>query len=135
MYLMKTGVAKENVPYIDFEKVASDLLMISIENSPSHNGLSYWRLTGMKNIPPLEIGVDYENGGLVNITFFVDLSCIKNEKVLHADYHQGNIMIDTNIFQKVNDYVDINETYEIYIQDKKCVCMFKVMEKSIGMED
>ena len=31
MYLTKVGVTKENAPYIDFEKVASDLLMISVE--------------------------------------------------------------------------------------------------------
>ena len=83
----------------------------------------------MKDMPPLEMGVDYENGDLANITFFADPSCIKDEKVLHTDCYQGNLIISTNIFQKVNDYVDINETYEVYIQDKKCVCMFKTMEK------
>ena len=63
MYLKQIGIGKESKTNIAFEKVVDDLLMISIINDFQNDEiLSYWRLTKVTGIPPLEIGINCKIG-------------------------------------------------------------------------
>ena len=64
MYLIKKDIIDDNGKMeISFEKVVDDLLMLSMSSQKKDQGiLSYWRLTKVVGIPPLEIGIDCENG-------------------------------------------------------------------------
>lgn len=126
MYLNKKSVdSKKTEMDIHFEKVADDLLMISITNQMHYEGiLSYWRLTKVTNNPPLEIGIECRYGRVISITLFADVSYVKRQKTIDTHKNMGNVLIDTAIFTKINDYVDVFQGYEIDIQENELICMF-----------
>ena len=125
MLLKKRGLdfSKKKIN-ITFEKVANDLLMISLVDMKIKGIPSYWRLTNNFGIPPLELGIDCLNGFISNVTFFVDGLAIKKGEDINISLLEGNIIVDTNIFSKVNDYIDVNKNYEIYYYKNKLLCSF-----------
>lgn len=131
MYLVKKNInSEEKKVDVIFEKVVDDLLVISITNSIQNDGiLSYWRLIKVIGIPPLEIGIDCKSGGVVSITFYMDGSYIKEQESLNVHTSKGNVLVDTNIFQKVNDYIDINQGYKVDIQANKLICVFEGVDE------
>lgn len=126
MYLIKKDINNEETEIdISFEKVVDDLLMITISNqAQNHEILSYWRLTKLVGIPPLEIGINCNNGFFVSVTFYVDASLIKKPENIDVFSDKGNISVDTGIFTRINDYVDVDQAYEINILKNKLICSF-----------
>lgn len=116
----------ETIAQVEFEKVADDLLMISIDNdiNDSSRVFSYWRLLGTGMNPPLEIGINTNKKTIKNITFFVDSDCFKDLDFQELNILKGSISIDTNIFRKDNDYVDITGEYFVSISDNRLICIF-----------
>jgi hypothetical protein len=39
---------------------------------------------------------------------------MKNREDINIPQVDGNIIIDTSIFTKVNDYIDVDKTYDIF---------------------
>lgn len=110
---------------ISFEKVADDLLMISLSNQVQNQGLlSYWRLTKVVGIPPLEIGIDCKEGLISSITFFVDGLTVKKGDEIEISLSEGNILIDNSFFVNENEYIDVEQTYDIYCSNNKLICSF-----------
>ena len=132
MLLIKKGlVTSKRKINIIFEKVAEDLLMISLVN-PEFKGIpSYWRLTNVVGIPPLELGINCQDGFISNATFYVDGLAIKNGEDINIHQFDGNIIVDTSIFTKVNDYIDINQTYDIYYYENKLICSFNKTKENV----
>ena len=126
MYLQKKGICEEVPVKAEFEKIAKDLLMISI-TFPMESGVipRYWRLTRVQNIPPLEIGVNCENQSLACIVFFIDSTRIGRFTVIRKNLRRGNILVDTDIFHKTNDYVNIAADYIVGIKNNTCMCFFE----------
>ena len=121
MLLIKKRVVSSPIKInILFEKVADDLLMISLVNSDYKGIPSYWRLTNVVGIPPLEIGIDCQDGFISNVTFYVDGLAIKMGEEINIPPLYGNVIVDTSIFTKINDYIDVNQTYDIYYYGNKC---------------
>lgn len=110
---------------ISFEKVAEDLLMISLVNLEYKGIPSYWRLANVVGIPPLELGIDCRSGFIRNVTFYVDGLTIKKGEDIPLRPLDGNIIVDTSIFTKVNDYIDVNQAYDIYYYENKLLCSFE----------
>ena len=125
MLLIKKDLVTFKIKFnIVFEKVAEDLLMISLVN-PEFKGIpSYWRLTNVVGIPPLELGIDCQDGFISDATFFVDGLTIKKGEDISIPSLDGNIIVDTSIFTKVNDYIDVNQSYDIYYCGNKLICSF-----------
>lgn len=135
MYLRKNAVGAEVSVEVMFEKVAEDLLMVSlITQTQPHGILSYWRLVKVSGVPPLEIGVDYESQSLAGITFFIEPACIKQCECSYVesakiDAKKGSILVDVSIFSKTNDYIDIAENHIVCIKDTKLICLFEEMNR------
>lgn len=126
MYLIKRTVGKEFKVKVKFEKVVEDLLMVSLTNQTKYNGiLSYWRLVNVSGIPPLEIGIDCESRCLASINFYIDVSYIDEHRINEVQAQRGSVLVDTSIFSKTNDYVDVDKSYMIYIQNNKLICLFE----------
>ena len=127
MYLLKIqNTPNETITQIEFEKISHDCVMISVIYDTSDNfGVpSYWRLVGSKPNPPLEIGINTDKSTIKHLTIFVDASCF-NEINLEGLYTQnGNIIVDTDIFKKKNDYVDAEGKYFITLSTNKLSCVF-----------
>ncbi|WP_026518548.1 hypothetical protein [Butyrivibrio sp. MC2021] len=125
MLLIKKDLVTSKIKFnIVFEKVAEDLLMISLVN-PEFKGIpSHWRLTNVVGIPPLELGIDCQDGFISDATFFVDGLTIKKGEDISIPSLDGNIIVDTSIFTKVNDYIDVNQSYDIYYCENKLICSF-----------
>lgn len=126
MYLNKIGVGKETKVNVNFEKVVDDLLMISIINEPQNdNVLSYWRLTKVQGIPPLEIGINSKNNYLASITFYIDSTYIVEHDRVNVIVEEGNVLVDSSIFTHINEYIDIYHNYSVQIQNDRLVCFFE----------
>jgi hypothetical protein len=127
MYLLKKQIEmEETITQIEFEKVADDLLMISVNYDTNDQGQvpSYWRLLGHSPNPPLEIGINTDKGFITNMTLFVDSDCFKEFSTEEINMLNGNVIVDTDIFKKANDYVDTDGEYFINISDDKIICSF-----------
>ena len=129
MYLTKIAeINEEKNVKIDFEKVVDDLLMISIGiNEENEKGvLNYWRLTKAKGIPPLEMGVSNIDGLIYSIVFYVDSDFFQAESIYdYTDFEkQGCVVIDTSIFKKNNDYIDIQKSYKLFLDNDRLLCGF-----------
>lgn len=111
---------------IELEQVATDLIMISIDNNISdHSGVfNYWRRLGSGVNPPLEIGINTNTGVLKRICFFVDSDCFKKFQLASISASEGNILVDTSIFTKKFDFIDTKGNYFVNLIDKKFICMF-----------
>ena len=129
MYLKKIAeINKEKNVKIDFEKVVDDLLMISIGISEENEKgvLNYWRLTKARDIPPLEIGISVIDGFIYSIVFYVDSDFFQAEsRYYYTDFEkQGCVVIDTSIFKKKNDYIDIRKSYRLFLDNDRLLCGF-----------
>ena len=133
MLLIKKGIVTSPKKInITFEKVEDNLMMISLVN-PEFKGIpSYWRLTNVIGIPPLELGIDCKNGFISNVTFYVDGLVIKNREDINIPQLDGNIIVDTSIFTKVNDYIDVNKTYDIFYSENKLICSFEKINEIVN---
>lgn len=125
---MKLGrtTKSETTPTVSFEKVASDLLMISIDNKSTNQAslLSYWRLLGKGDNPPLEVGINTVEKTIKSITFFIDPSNFKSNAKLEIATEKGNPIVDIYIFSKENEYVDEKGLYFVSIQNNIFSCVF-----------
>lgn len=127
--LLKIVEISENITesIVSIEAIVEDLLVIVI-NFGRDNRLhipSYWRLTKLSGIPPLEIGINTDTGKLEKILFYVDKSLFDKINILSDSQINGSVIINTNIFQKTNDYVDIPEGYSISLNGSQLICLFK----------
>ncbi len=116
----------ETVTKVDFEKVADGLLMISICNDVDDQSkiFCYWRLMGSGTNPPLEIGINTETKTIKSITFFVDADCFNSFTLSKTDFSQSDFLVNTEIFRKTNDYVDVKGQYSVSLADNKLLCIF-----------
>lgn len=126
LLLIKKGVVTSTQKInIIFEKVDDNLLMISLINLESKGIPSYWRLTNVVGIPPLELGIDCQDGFISNVTFYVDGLAITKVKDLDKPQIDGNVIVDTCVFKKVNDFIDVNKSYDIFYCENKLICSFE----------
>lgn len=130
MLLTKKGISIiKTAMNVCFEKVSDDLLMISLTNQIESHGIpSYWRLTKTDGIPPLAIGIDCQQGFISNITFFVDGLAISETEDVTASMLDGNVMVDTSIFTRINDFHDVNQSYDVGVCNNKVVCSFETLK-------
>lgn len=119
---------------VSFEEVADDLLMVSLTSQVENQEIpSYWRLTQTVGIPPLEIGIDRAHGFILCVTFFIDRLAIQEIEDADNSMSEGNILVDTCIFKRDNDYYDVNQPYDVSICKDKLICSFiAINEKSIA---
>ena len=96
-----------------FEKVVEDLVMITIESEIDIvRIMSYWRLTGVEDTPPLEIGINCDNTQISRIVFFVDLYTLKTGKHINeTETIKGNVQVDVSIFSKLYEFIDIDKSH------------------------
>ena len=138
MYLLKNQITTDETnTQIEFEKVADDLLMISIDYDTNDHSrvFSYWRLLGTGANPPLEIGINTAEKTIKSITLFVDSDCFKKEYSEQLDMLNGNVIVGTDIFKKENDYVDTEGKYFIAVSNNKLTCIFDLqnhVKEAIG---
>lgn len=129
--LLVKDIMQPKINYnISFERFADDLIMISVINETHECEIpSYWRLTNSCGIPPLEIGVDCQNGLIISITFFInEIKAI--ESFADAELSlPGDVIVDASIFKKINDYIDIDQGYSVYITNSKLICSFGEVQK------
>lgn len=126
MLLIKKGLSNiKSKMNVIFEKVADDLLMVSLTNQIENKGIpSYWRLTKTIGIPPLEIGIDCQQGLISCVTFFIDGAAISGTEDINNFVMEGNVIVDTDVFKKDNDFYDVNQSYNISICKNKLSCFF-----------
>ena len=125
LLVKKDVVASKSKINVSFEKVADDLLMISLVNQEYKGIPSYWRLTKVVGIPPLELGIDCQEGFILNATFFVDGFTVKKGRDVDVPLLDGTVLVDAKIFTRVNEYIDVEQTYDIYCCRDKLICSFK----------
>ena len=130
MYLVKIGEKNTDVEdHVRFERVADNLLMISIEigGKSKEAFLNYWRLVKTVDIPPLEIGISSIDGTICSIVFYMELTCLKKEIKGFGigQEKKGSVVIDTSVFKKNNDFIDIEESYNLYFNNNKLFCSFE----------
>lgn len=126
MFLKKIRLTSENSYNIVYDKVVDDLLLIRVYDDNDDIIPSYWRLVQSIDIPPLEIGINCKTGCISSLIFYIDLNYnIKNINIKDDNIKIGNVVIDTDIFKKINDYVDVQLKYYIYIQNNKLICLFQ----------
>ncbi|MBC1722993.1 hypothetical protein [Listeria seeligeri] len=127
MFLKMINMKEEAVEnQITMEKVVDDLLMIEIKVNINKNKdyYNYWRLTKTIGIPPLEIGID-DDGTIQTIVFYID-DIHFNEIIYKKPRNEyGVLEIDTTVFKKENDYIDIDERYYISLNGKELICFFE----------
>lgn len=125
MYLKKIGIGKETKIKVSLEKVVDDLLMISIINDLQNYEIpSYWRLTKVVNIPPLEIGINCKSNFLASITFFIDSTCKAVYEKANVIVERGNVLIDTSIFSHTNEFIDVFQSYSFQLKNNGLYCFF-----------
>ncbi|MHC1748067.1 MAG: hypothetical protein AB9856_06720 [Cellulosilyticaceae bacterium] len=125
MYLRQIGKDKNRTTTrLDLEKVADDLLMVSFDNDINDQAqvFSYWRMSGNGGNPPLEVGVNTETGTIKSITFFVDSACFGEIRFSNENTLFGNILIDSSVFSKVNDYINNKGNYCVTLDRNKFLC-------------
>lgn len=125
MYLKQIGVEQESKVSVDFEKVVEDLLMISLVNDSDNEVLSYWRLTEVAGIPPLEIGINCKNNSVASITFYIDSTYMVEHDCVNIVAERGNVLVDSKIFTHTNEYVDVHKGYSVQIQNNNLICFFE----------
>ena len=127
MYLTQIGKNEnQTATHIEIEKIADDLLMVSIDNNTNDQAqvFSYWRVLGDTNNPPLEVGINTETGTIKSITFFVDINCFKEFSFSQKNELFGNILLDTNIFSRANDYITNQGNYIVALDGNRFMCKF-----------
>lgn len=127
MFLTKIGTSRNiTKTRVEFEQIATDLIMLSIDNDIDNQTVicSYWRLKGNGGNPPLEIGIDTTSGTIKQIIIFIDTDCIESFEVGEICKVKGNVLVDTGIFVKQNDYVNVEGSYFVTIIGGKLFCRF-----------
>ena len=138
MFLKKKEIANiKNEFLVNFEKVADDLLMVSITNQlENHQPPSYWRLTKVNEVPPLEIGLNRQQGVISCITLFIDGLNISEIDDYNMSMIEGNVIVDTSIFTKENDYYDVEKSYDISVSNDRFICLFdSIKENTIAFRN
>lgn len=126
MYLKQIGVEQESKVRVSFEKVVDDLLMISLSNNLDDEVLSYWRLTEVAGIPPLEIGINCKNNYVSSITFYIDSTYMaEHNRIDDIVAERGNVLVDSKIFTHTNEYLDVHKGYSVQIQNNNLICFFE----------
>lgn len=126
MYLNQIGIGKESKTYITLEKVVDDLLMISIINDFQNDDiLSYWRLTKVVGIPPLEIGINCKSNYLASITFYIDSTYKVEHESANVIVERGNVLVDASIFSHTNEYFDVCQSYSVQLKNDVLYCFFE----------
>ena len=65
--------------------------------------------------------------------FFVDGLAISEIEDVHNSMLEGNVLVDTSIFKRDNDYFDVNQPYDVSICRDKLMCSFAAInDKSIA---
>ncbi len=127
MLLKKIGSKNSNVESeIHMEKVVDDLLMISVKiDSKKHkNYYDYWRLIKTLGVPPLEIGIDRTDGSIQTIVFYIASEFFRKINFALPKKTEGVIMVDSSIFKKENDYIDIDSSYFVFLNGHNLICYF-----------
>lgn len=127
MQLLKIGMNINTTrTNIKFQQMASDLLMISIDNNIDDLAgvFCYWRMRSDIVNPPLEIGINTFTKSIKNITFFVTLSCFNKFQLTSENVSEGNILVDSSIFTKPYEFVDTDENYYVSLTGNKFACKF-----------
>ncbi|ECB9712482.1 hypothetical protein FL878_06985 [Listeria monocytogenes] len=128
MFLKMINIKEEGVikNQITIEKVVDDLLMVDIKIDINKNKdyYNYWRLTKIVGIPPLEIGID-EDGSIQSIVFYINLTHFNEIKYTKPRNEHGLLQVDTTIFKKKNDFIDIDGEYYIFFDGKELNCFFE----------
>ncbi len=132
MFLAKKEISNiKTEMLVNFEKVADDLLMVSITNQiESHKPPCYWRLTKTNGIPPLEIGLNRQQGVISCITLFIDGLDISEIDDYNMSRMEGNVIVDTSIFTKDNDYYDVEKNYDISVNNDRFICLFDAIKEN-----
>lgn len=125
MYLKQIGVEQESKVNVVFEKVVDDLLMISLVNDSDNEVLSYWRLTEVAGIPPLEVGINCKNNSVASITFYIDSTHMVEHGCVDIVAERGAILVDSKIFTHTNEYLDVHKSYSVQIQNNNLICFFE----------
>ena len=127
MLLSRIGVVNNTTnTHIKFEPMASDYFFLSVNNDVNDNRdfYSYWRILGNGVNPPLEVGINNATGTIKQITLFVDADCFGRFQFNRKDVSTGNIIVDSSIFTKFHDFVDIDGDYSVSLAGKTFVCKF-----------
>ena len=126
MLLVKDIKQKYNEFDILFEKIGDGLILISVINSSHECKIPcYWRLTKVCDIPPLEVGIDSQNGLLVSITAFIT-EIIEPKLCVPLDISQNrDVIVDKSVFTKVYDFIDVQQGYSITKHGGNLVCLFE----------
>ncbi len=111
---------------VEFELVANDLLMISIDNDTGRKigSYSYWRLLGDGKNPPLEVGINVETNMIKEITLFVEPDYFEDFQLVCESKTEGNLIVDTSIFHKQYDFIDASGNYFVSLIDERFACKF-----------
>ena len=129
MYLHSKGTGAEMEFHVDIEAVPGDLLILSISKKAVPNRvMSYWRLTKVDRLPPLEIGIDCEEACIADITIFLESSSFLRLESPDVKIINGSLLVDTSVFNKAYDFIDINKGYTVSIAGNKLVCLFQVCD-------
>lgn len=134
VYLKKKYVGDTFESNVEFDIISDDLLIVMVQKAiPSKGGVhGYWRLTGYEtnDIPPLEIGIHYIEQSIDNITFFISKGMITGSSSIELPTVEGSVLIDNSIFSKEYDFVDIDETYNVSLQDNKLLVCWDDIDDS-----
>jgi len=130
MFLQIVGESDSSGAYsTTFEMVADTLLMINISNNALKGTdilsiPSYWRLVGREVNPPLEVGINTQYKIISKITIFVDVDCMRDIELQNGEAKVANILINTDIFRKVNDFINVNGQYYVSLIGNTLICLF-----------
>ena len=141
MYLTATGVFfREMDVEIKFEKIGESFLLVSVDyNSDSRESVerseapSYWRLVVGRNIPPLEIGINTETKKISRMAFFADRCEFSEIETPYTSKCQGEVVVDTDIFKRRYDFVDVNGDYSVTLCNGRLICLFDRFSESLGI--
>lgn len=141
MYLTATGVCIQEMDVeVEFEKIGESFLLLSVDyDSDSRNSVersevpSYWRLVIGRNIPPLEIGINTETKRISRMAFFTDRCEFSKIETPYAEKYQGEVVVDTSIFRRSHDFVDVNGDYSVTLCNGQLICLFDNFNGSSGI--
>lgn len=111
---------------IVFEKVADDLLMLTIYfgTEGSDDVPKYYRLLGDQANPPLEIGIHQNKGSIQFITAFIEnVNLSKESKPFTIMQEETGEVIFEDFFNEKN-FIDIDGQYYFLLFNNTLYCLF-----------
>lgn len=141
MYLTATGVCFQEMDVeVKFEKIGESFLLVSVDyDSDSLESVeksevpSYWRLVVGRNIPPLEIGINTETKRISRMAFFADRCELSKIETPYVNGYQGEVVVDTDIFKRRYDFVDVIGDYSVTLCNGRLICLFDNYCASLGI--